>query len=250
MLLISIARNELDDILDGFVWGAMVGVGFLLVEDVFYFVRAFAETGSLFAVVQMFLIRIVGAGPYSHFLYTGLVGMGMAYVVVRRGPADVDAVADRRRAHRGRGRGALPVELAVPDRAAGQRRPAELGDLRDVKGLPMLIGLVLVVRLARNRERRWFASLASGFHDDGAITPEEIAGARRRPGPAGGAERRGARKGPAARRSRAGSSGSSCCWRWRSTSTGRRAPGRHAAHGRGDVAQGGSTRRSGPLPSR
>jgi protease PrsW len=83
VLLIAIARRELDDVLDGFVWGAMVGVGFLLVEDVLYFVRAFAETGEMASVFQMFMIRILGAGPYSHFLYTGLVGMGLAYYVVR-----------------------------------------------------------------------------------------------------------------------------------------------------------------------
>ena len=46
ILLVAIARPELDDVLDGFVWGAMVGIGFLLVEDVLYFVRAFAETGT------------------------------------------------------------------------------------------------------------------------------------------------------------------------------------------------------------
>ena len=46
ILLVAIARPELDDLLDGFVWGAMVGIGFLLVEDVLYFVRAFAETGT------------------------------------------------------------------------------------------------------------------------------------------------------------------------------------------------------------
>ena len=83
VLLIAIARKELDDVLDGFVWGAMVGIGFLLVEDVFYFVRAFAETGDSSTPRQMFMIRILGAGPYSHFLYTGLVGMGLAYYVVR-----------------------------------------------------------------------------------------------------------------------------------------------------------------------
>ena len=71
ILLVSIARPELDDLLDGFVWGAMVGIGFLLVEDVFYFVRAFAATGSYGDLIGMFMIRILGAGPYSHFLVHG-----------------------------------------------------------------------------------------------------------------------------------------------------------------------------------
>jgi hypothetical protein len=43
------------------------------------------------------------------------------------------------------------------------------------KGLPMLIGLILVVQMARERERRWFADLAAGFADDGSITPAELA---------------------------------------------------------------------------
>ena len=35
--------------------------------------------GSYDGLFQIFLIRILGAGPYSHFLYTGLIGMGIAY---------------------------------------------------------------------------------------------------------------------------------------------------------------------------
>ena len=175
VLLVSIARAELDDVLDGFVWGAMVGIGFLLVEDVFYFVRAFGETGSLFTVFQMFLIRILGAGPYSHFLYTGLVGMGIASWYVRD---DLPA-----------GRRAL---VAAGYIAAGWachffwNSPILVSLLGDggisswvvfvtVKGLPMLIGLAIVVNLARKRERRWFAGLAAAFTDDGAITDAERA---------------------------------------------------------------------------
>jgi RsiW-degrading membrane proteinase PrsW (M82 family) len=157
VLLVAIARNELDDVLDGFVWGAMVGVGFLLVEDVLYFVRAFAETGSMGTIFEMFMIRILGAGPYSHFLYSGLVGMGIAYYVVR---------TDRTKGNR--------ILAAIGLIAAGVgahffwNSPLLSGILGDggivnwllfvtVKGMPALIGLVLVVRLASRRESRWFA---------------------------------------------------------------------------------------------
>ena len=175
VLLVSIARAELDDVLDGFVWGAMVGIGFLLVEDVFYFVRAFGETGSLVSVFQMFLIRILGAGPYSHFLYTGLVGMGIASWYVR------DDLPKGRRALTAAGYIAAgwachflwnsPILISV------------LGDgglsgwlaFVTAKGLPMLIGFAIVVNLARKRERRWFAGLAAAFADDGAITDSERA---------------------------------------------------------------------------
>ena len=175
VLLVAIARDELDDVLDGFVWGAMVGIGFLLVEDVFYFVRAAADTGSLVAVIQMFLIRVVGAGPYSHFLYTGLVGMGVAYAIVR---------VDRPRATRLAG-GAALVAAGVAAHAFWNAPILVnlLGDGDSVlgwalyltaKGLPMLIGLALLVRLARQREHRAFAALIAGFDDDGSITPAEL----------------------------------------------------------------------------
>jgi protease PrsW len=175
ILLISIARAELDDVLDGFVWGAMVGIGFLLVEDVFYFVRAFGETGSLVTVFQMFLIRILGAGPYSHFLYTGLVGMGIASWYVR------DDLSGARRALVAAGYVAAgwachflwnsPLLVSL----LGEGRFWSWVVFVTAKGLPMLIGFAIVVNLARKRERRWFAGLAAAFADDGAITDAERA---------------------------------------------------------------------------
>jgi RsiW-degrading membrane proteinase PrsW (M82 family) len=183
ILLIAIARPELDDVLDGFVWGAMVGIGFLLVEDVFYFVRAFAETGTYDTLFGMFMIRILGAGPYSHFLYTGLVGMGIAYYTTR-----TDQTWSRRLG--------IGLLLAAAGVAAHffWNSPifsglADEGGLFGwaayvtVKGLPMLIGLILVVRMARQKERVWFRAFSQTFFDDGAITEaelEELGGLRAR----------------------------------------------------------------------
>lgn len=174
VLLVAIARSELDDVLDGFIWGAMVGIGFLLVEDVIYFVRAFAETGSMGSLVEMFMIRILGAGPYSHFLYTGLVGMGIAYYHVRtdktkgmRLLACAGLIAAGVGAH-------FFWNSPLLAEILGEGGIVSWFAYVTVKGLPALIGLVIVVRLARQRERRWFASLAAGFYDDGCITPEEL----------------------------------------------------------------------------
>jgi RsiW-degrading membrane proteinase PrsW (M82 family) len=41
VLIYLIARSELNGLLDGFVYGAMVGLGFAVVENVFYFVGQF-----------------------------------------------------------------------------------------------------------------------------------------------------------------------------------------------------------------
>ncbi len=200
VLLVSLARAEMDDILDGFIWGATIGIGFLLVEDVFYFVRAYAAAGGSFdGIVEIFFIRIVGAGPYSHFLYTGLVGMGIAFYETRGDvPRGRRLLAGAALAAAGVGahffwNSPLLVELL------GEGSPLEWLVYMTAKGLPMLIGLALLIRLARGRERRWFERFAAVGVEGGTITPDELHelesvrrrwGARReaarRLGPAGG----------------------------------------------------------------
>ncbi len=201
ILLVSIARAELDDLLDGFIWGAMVGMGFLLMEDVFYFMRAYAAAGGSFdGLFQIFIIRIIGAGPYSHFLYTGLIGMGIAYFQTRRGTEPFN-----RRLAIGGGLAALGVAChffwnsPILSDLAGSGGIEGFLVYATVKGLPMLIGLVIVLRLVRRRENAWFAALAAMPGVAGAISPSdthELGGVIRRwsarravgqaKGPAGG----------------------------------------------------------------
>ncbi|RPJ12750.1 MAG: protease PrsW [Actinobacteria bacterium] len=121
VLIYLIARDEMDDVMDGFVYGAMVGLGFALVEDVFYFIAIFGGTPG--GVLAGFYVRVVSSGLYGHVLYTGLSGMGVAYFVSRRGEVPVRPPArGRDRAVRGGGRGALPVELAPARLLPGERR--------------------------------------------------------------------------------------------------------------------------------
>ncbi len=82
VLIYLIARDEVDDVMDGFVYGAVCGLGFAVVEDVFYFMSVFG--GQPAGVLHGFFLRVVASGLYSHVLYTGLVGMGIGYVVSRR----------------------------------------------------------------------------------------------------------------------------------------------------------------------
>ena len=44
VLLYLIVRDEVDDVMDGFVYGALCGLGFAVVEDVVYFMAAFGGT--------------------------------------------------------------------------------------------------------------------------------------------------------------------------------------------------------------
>ena len=82
VLIYLIARDEIDDVMDGFVYGAVCGLGFAIVEDVFYFMSVFGGQPS--GVLQGYFLRVVASGLYSHVLYTGLVGMAVGVVVSRR----------------------------------------------------------------------------------------------------------------------------------------------------------------------
>ena len=176
VLLALIATDEFDDMLDGFVYGAVCGLGFAIVEDVFYFVGVFGGTPG--GVLAGFWVRVVSSGFYGHILYTGLTGMGIAYVASRRGerlgrrllvaaglfaasvaghflwnspfldlfPSEVDGVADL---------------LLIPVAAA-------------VKGIPLLVFVVVLVRLAHRRERRWVETALAAEVGREGITREEL----------------------------------------------------------------------------
>lgn len=69
-------RHEIDSPLDGIIYGAMVGMGFALVENVAYFVNVFAAEGAeswgLTIVVRALVFGL------NHALFTSLTGLGLA----------------------------------------------------------------------------------------------------------------------------------------------------------------------------
>jgi RsiW-degrading membrane proteinase PrsW (M82 family) len=68
---------EFEGVTDGIVYGAAVGLGFALVEDVFYFFR-YADQGVL-AGLEVFRTRVdfFGATMLGHALYTAAFGAGL-----------------------------------------------------------------------------------------------------------------------------------------------------------------------------
>lgn len=170
LLLVRLARRELDDVLDGFVWGAMVGVGFLLVEDVLYFVQGYIEAGGYGGLLELFVIRVLASGLYSHFLYSGLVGMGVAWWLVRRH----EPLVRRALASGGLVLAGVLAHTAWNSPLLEGLLEYGIWPYAAVKGLPLLAGLVVLVRLQLLREQRWFEHLAEGFVADGTITRADL----------------------------------------------------------------------------
>ena len=177
VVIFLVVRKEIDDAMDGFVYGAMVGLGFAVVEDVFYFMAVFGGKPS--GVLNGFFLRVVAGGLYSHVLYTGLVGMGIGFAVERR-----DHIPRARKiailsllalaailAHFVWNSPFLDFFPAEPWRGLDWLQVLLAAS---VKGVPFLGFVMLAVGLAQRRERRWLTGVLASETDDGGISTQEL----------------------------------------------------------------------------
>jgi RsiW-degrading membrane proteinase PrsW (M82 family) len=84
-LILFFWRQELDSPIDGLIYGAMVGMGFAMVENVLYYVAAFDEGGQAAWNVTVVMRGLVFG--LSHALYTSLTGLGIAIARLTPNPA-------------------------------------------------------------------------------------------------------------------------------------------------------------------
>jgi RsiW-degrading membrane proteinase PrsW (M82 family) len=179
VVIYLIARSEFDDVLDGFVYGALVGLGFTLEEDMYYFFTHFvgqAGASDLGGLFEGFFTRVIVGGPYSHVLLTGLTGMGLAYYVTRP-----DVARSRRLII-----GFLLYAAGVVAHFVWNSPLLNdmLGNDPDavtwiawaaLKGLPFLFLLAVLVRVAIRREQRWVADALADDVAAGFVTDDELA---------------------------------------------------------------------------
>ena len=77
LLLYWVLRGEFDNVLDGIVYGSLVGIGFAMTENILYFGRVYLE-GGLVGLGVLFYVRVV-LGGFGHALYTGTTGAALGY---------------------------------------------------------------------------------------------------------------------------------------------------------------------------
>ena len=186
VMIFLIARKEIDGLMDGLVYGAMIGLGFQVMENVQYFVHAAAR------------VRRRAGGGHRHVLHPGAGRRALQPHAVHRAPR---------------------VRLRVLHHAPGTVTWAQAGgDLRRssswppgrrtscgtrrgstrwpqggvgafivslvIKGLPFLALLVMMVVLARRRETQAFSRLMAEEVGGDVVTQEEFqvlrSGRRRR----------------------------------------------------------------------
>lgn len=77
LLIFLFMYREFDGVLDGIVYGALIGFGFAMTENFFYFIGAYDEGGFRQLSLVIFL-RAVLFG-LNHAFYTGLIGIGFGF---------------------------------------------------------------------------------------------------------------------------------------------------------------------------
>ena len=199
VLIYLMARREFDGVMDGLVYGAMIGLGFQVMENVQYFMFAAAESGGgqLGSVVSMFFLRVVLSRPLQPHAVHRALGFGFAYFVTQR-----DRAAGRDGwqwpcSVRGAGLGgAFRLELTLARVAHGAGHAGLRAWRWSSKGCPSCILLVLLGVFARRRERQVFARLMRSEVGSDVCQRGEFhvlqSGRRRRAGPAAREEGEGA----------------------------------------------------------
>jgi RsiW-degrading membrane proteinase PrsW (M82 family) len=75
-------RNEIDGFADGIIYACMVGLGFAMMENITYYMRAYDDGGAQ-QLTAVFVLRGLIV-PLSHPLFTSMTGLGVAYAATHR----------------------------------------------------------------------------------------------------------------------------------------------------------------------
>jgi len=84
LLIFLFMYQEFDGVLDGIVYGALIGFGFGMTENFFYFIGAYDEGGFQQLSVVIFLRALLFG--LNHAFYTGLTGIGLGLARLFRAP--------------------------------------------------------------------------------------------------------------------------------------------------------------------
>ncbi len=165
VLLLLLFRREIDSLLDGIIYGGLVGFGFAAVENVLYFANALLE-GGLGGVVFLAILRAFVFG-LNHALFTGLTGLGIA--LARTSPnwlikigAPIVGLAAGIIAH--------AIHNGTVMFAAELYWPCLLTVISDYSGVLFMFGAIIWASL---RERQWIVRFLADEVQQGSLSQEQ-----------------------------------------------------------------------------
>jgi RsiW-degrading membrane proteinase PrsW (M82 family) len=176
VVLAMLATAQINSIVDGFVYGGMVGLGYQVVENVSYAAMAVAANGNGDRVDPVFGVLIARgflAGPWSHTVFTALAGAGVGYAVVRVDRSWAARVCFVLMCLAGAWLCHFAWNSPLLSSGLGLGTPGRIAVLL-VKGGPVLAMALLLARAARMREGDYYANVLSTLTDPRVVTPSEL----------------------------------------------------------------------------
>jgi RsiW-degrading membrane proteinase PrsW (M82 family) len=171
VLLVLIVREHFDRSIDGLIYGALVGLGFQVVENLTYAINfaVLNPNSDVSGALNVTFARVLSAGPWSHPLYTGAAGLGIAFFVTQtrrrlstRWGVLIGLYALAMGMH---GFWNLPMPSSMP--------PALAIALTYGKGLIILGLFFMLYHFAARAEWHWFVTTMSD-QDETVITTEDL----------------------------------------------------------------------------
>jgi len=83
LCLVLIFHREFDDELDGLVYGAMIGFGFALTENIFYFFSVMSKGGFGAGIFNIFMRTFIFG--FNHAFWTAIIGATIGYARLSKG---------------------------------------------------------------------------------------------------------------------------------------------------------------------
>ncbi|RZS41212.1 RsiW-degrading membrane proteinase PrsW (M82 family) [Herbihabitans rhizosphaerae] len=163
-------RHEFDGVIDGIVYAGLCAAGFAFTENIYYFGRAFAEHGfgdsTNPGVLMAFVLRGVLA-PFTHPLFTAMIGIGMGVAVGTRDKR-VRVLAPLA------GYLAAVVLHALWNAAATLGTANTFLNVYFLVMVPIFVAVVMLVNWHRKREQRIVAEALPRMVDEELVVPSEV----------------------------------------------------------------------------
>jgi RsiW-degrading membrane proteinase PrsW (M82 family) len=176
VVIALLATAQVNSVVDGFVYGGMVGLGYQVVENVAYATTAVASSGTgdrMDPVFGVFVARGFLAGPWSHTVFTALAGAGVGYAVVRVDRSWAARVGFAATCLAGAWLCHFAWNSPLLSGGFGLGVPGRIAALL-VKGGPVLAMALLLARAARLREGHYYTGVLSTLTDPRLVTPAEL----------------------------------------------------------------------------
>ncbi len=155
-------RSELDGVLDGIVYAAMVGLGFATTENVLYYGEE-AVTGDV-GVGTIFVMRGI-ASPFAHPVFTAMTGIGLALAATStKGSRRVLAPA----------LGLLGAILLHSAWNTSTIDGTAFVATFFLVMLPVFVALIVIGIVARKRDGRRVAAYLGPEVERGLLSPEDV----------------------------------------------------------------------------